>query len=180
VTDPTPERETLPVIRERRMLDLLDAHYRGEFAGAARWAKAEHVTLVVENGYRISDFMAMDMWYSNGYALHGHEVKVSRSDWLAELRQPEKADAFMRYCDRWWLVVSDESIVRDDLPKGWGLMVKHGDRLAVLRNARKLRPEPLPKSLTAGLLRANRKLARVTDVADQEPACVAETTEGHR
>jgi len=32
----------------------------------------------------------MDLWPSGGLEIHGHEVKVSRSDWLRELKEPEK------------------------------------------------------------------------------------------
>lgn len=60
----------------------------------------------------------------------GFEVKVSRSDWLSELKKPEKADSLARYCDRWYLVISDPKIVKDgELPPTWGLLCRKGDRL---------------------------------------------------
>lgn len=60
----------------------------------------------------------------SGRQLIGHEIKVSRSDWIAELgRKNGKADAWADQCHQWWLVVSDPGIVRDgELPNGWGLM----------------------------------------------------------
>ncbi|AMT70494.1 hypothetical protein [Mycobacteroides immunogenum] len=60
---------------------------------------------------------------SSGRILVGHELKVSRSDWLNELNKPGKADQWADQCHTWWLVVSDLSIVQDgELPPGWGLM----------------------------------------------------------
>jgi len=61
---------------------------------------------------------------TSGRQLIGHEIKVSRSDWVAELgRKNGKADAWADQCHQWWLVVSDPGIVRDgELPDGWGLM----------------------------------------------------------
>lgn len=60
---------------------------------------------------------------SSGRILVGHELKVSRADWLNELNKPGKADPWFDQCHQWWLVVNDPNIVRDgELPPGWGLM----------------------------------------------------------
>ncbi|MFA4080507.1 hypothetical protein ONA92_02175 [Mycobacteroides salmoniphilum] len=60
---------------------------------------------------------------SSGRLLAGHELKISRADWLNELNKPGKADQWADQCHAWWLVVSDPSIVQDgELPPGWGLM----------------------------------------------------------
>jgi hypothetical protein len=166
---PVPSRPESPAVSvessekwtERRMLDLLNERYSQMVGNGPRYARAEHVKS--EAGFdasRIADFIAMDMWPSKGLALHGHEVKVSRSDWLCELRDPSKAEAFRPYMDYWWLVVSDRGIVRDDLPAGWGLMAVSGDRLRVVRPAPRQDPAPLPKSMLACLLRATTKTAQ--------------------
>ena len=146
---------------ERMMLDLLNDRYSQAVGNGPRYARAEHVKS--EAGFdasRIADFIAMDMWPSKGLALHGHEVKVSRSDWLCELRDPSKAEAFRPYMDYWWLVVSDKTIVRDDLPEGWGLMAVSNGRLRIVKSAQRQTPEPMPKSLLACLLRATTKTAK--------------------
>lgn len=60
---------------------------------------------------------------TSGRLLVGHEIKVSRADWLNELSHPGKSDAWADQCHEWWLVVPDPSIVHDgELPAGWGLM----------------------------------------------------------
>ena len=153
-----PERHT-----ERTMLDRLNARY-GKFNGnGIRYARAEHVKVAAGfNAARICDYMAIDLWsgYGKDPELHGHEVKVSRADWLTELRDPSKAESFARYCDYWWLVVSDRNIVRDDLPEGWGLMVASGLGLrAVVKPVRLDEPEPMPRQLQATYSRSVTKTA---------------------
>lgn len=146
-------------LTERDMLDRLNVRY-GKFNGnGIRYTRAEHVK--VSAGFdarRICDYMAIDLWAGYGVdagpKLHGHEVKVSRSDWLTELRDPEKAEAFAQYCDYWWLAVSDKSIVRDELPQGWGLMVAHGSSMRVVVAAERREPTPMPRHLQGTLTRA--------------------------
>jgi hypothetical protein len=156
--NPAPDKFT-----ERDMLDLLLDRYMTRRPGtyADRWVRAEHVRSKLE-GYqtkRIADFIAADKYLST-VALHGHEVKVSRSDWLTELRDPDKAEAFKRYMHHWWLVVPSRDIVKPgELPEGWGLMVKSGDRLRAAVPAPRLDPEPLPLELSICLMSAAQKTA---------------------
>lgn len=152
----TPTRYT-----ERDMLDALHARYSQTSQGLLRrYVCAEHVRAHCGFDSRTADFIAQDLWVHQGLQLHGHEVKVSRSDWLRELTDPHKADAIRRYCDRWWLVVPDKTIVRDDLPDGWGLLAFDStDRLRVVRRAPRLDPEPIPATFRASLMRAVSKTA---------------------
>lgn len=83
-----------------------------------RYPKDSHA-LITEvgnaTGYatnRHADAIAMSLWPSRGLEIMGFEVKVSRSDWVSELKNPAKADAIALYCDTWWLVVSDAKIVQ--------------------------------------------------------------------
>jgi hypothetical protein len=150
------------------MLDLLLQRYNTERRGtiADRWVRAEHVRSTQGLGYNfvsIADFIAIDK-YRSTQAMHGHEVKVSRADWLTELRDLSKAERVKQYCDYWWLVVSDPSIVKDgELPEGWGLMVKSGAVLRSKVKAPKLDPIPLPLDFVAGLA------AAVQRTANREP-----------
>ena len=106
---PPPSRYT-----ERDMLNALHARYSQRSQGdLARYVCAEHVRAfagvagygVTPDGdwhsrtMRTADFIAQDTWEAQGLLLHGHEVKVSRADWLTELADPSKADAIKR-CDR--------------------------------------------------------------------------------
>lgn len=144
---------------ERSMLDRLNVRYGTTNGNGFRYARAEHVKLTAGfDSRRICDYMAMDLYpgygVRRGPKLHGHEVKVSRADWLSELKDPTKAQAFARYCDYWWLVVAAPGIVHDrELPAGWGLMVAHGRTMRVQVEAPRLEPEPLPRDLQATFAR---------------------------
>ena len=74
--------------------------------------------------------------------------------------QPEKAAEFTPYMTFWWLVVSDKALVKPgELPDGWGLMAPRGGQLAVVTKAARRKPEPLPRTMLASLLRAVMKTA---------------------
>lgn len=103
---------------------------------------------------RWADALVMNLWPSRGLELHGYEVKVSRSDWLKELREPSKAEAIARYCDRWWIAVGDASIAKtDELPRGWGLLVPKADGLRVAKQASLLKPKPVTREFLAAIFR---------------------------
>lgn len=126
---------------------------------ADRFGKHSAVFYEVGNGTgsrcsRHADVVAMGLWPSRGLWLEGIEIKVSRSDWLSELRSPEKADAVAKFCDFWWLAVGDPSIVQEgELPERWGLLVLDGTKLRMVKQAPKLEPEPLSREFVAALLR---------------------------
>lgn len=161
---PEPFRHT-----EASVLDCLRQRYSESHGNGDRWAFATHVKS--HAGFygagsnwaypRIADAIAMDLWPSKGLEIHGHEVKVSRSDWLTELKAPEKCEPVKRYCDRWWLVVSDRAIVKaGELPTDWGLMVVSGNSTRVVVKAPRLTPEPVSREFMAPLLRAAVKTER--------------------
>lgn len=145
-----------PRVTESDVIAALHARYGQRLGNGPRYAVARGVrSHAGHSARRTADFIAMDLWPSRGLALHGHEVKVSRSDWLRELAEPEKAAEFIPYMNYWWAAVSDPAIVRDgELPDGWGLMVMRGSRLAVVRQAPRRDAEPLSPSRLGGLLRA--------------------------
>lgn len=162
--------------------------YVRPYTDARRYAVAEHVPVAgpgMDGGWslavRVADFLAQDTYSEDvlpdgrrggGYdtrggrrptgerrqILHGFEIKVSRSDWLTELRDPTKADAWRRYCDQWWLV-APRDVVRGDLPEGWGHLAPAGASLRIVTHAPLLTPEPMPVHTRAQFLRAVQKTA---------------------
>ncbi len=86
---------------------------------------------------RTADALAFNLWPSRGMELLGFELKVSRSDWLHELKDPAKADAIANYCDRWWIVVGDEKVIPDlaEVPKTWGVQIATEKGLKVAKEA---------------------------------------------
>jgi hypothetical protein len=118
------------------------------------------------NAGRTADAVAMSLWPSRGLHLHGFEVKSDRRDWIREYKNPAKAESINRYCDFWWLVVSDRALVKEgELPETWGLLaLKQGgvdkatggarpEELVVVRQAPKLQPTGIDRSFLACLLR---------------------------
>jgi len=116
-----------------------------------------------QNVTRTADAMAMSLWPSRGIELIGFELKVSRSDWLHELKDPAKAEEMVKFCDRWYLVVSEDNIVQgDELPPTWGLMIATGRGIKVKVEAPTLKPMPLDRLFLASIFRniCDRMIAR--------------------
>jgi hypothetical protein len=153
---------------EREMLDLLHARFgfvsHNGGVPKPRYVKAEHVRSQTGFDRRTADFVAVDTWASGKCATHGVEVKVSRSDWLRELKDPGKSAACMNWCTHWWLAVPDPTIVRDgELPPGWGLLAVRkwcdGLRLVQVIPAPRRAVPPIPPESMASLLYAVAKTA---------------------
>lgn len=168
------------------MLDLLLARYNSERRGtlADRYVRAEHVRSTQYIGRQfisVADFVAIDK-YATTQALIGHEVKVSRADWLTELRDLSKAERIKQFCNHWYLVVSDAAIVKDgELPVGWGLMVLAGSKLRVKVKAPVLNPLPLTLDFTAGLAAAVQRTAMREPLRrDARTIGMWDTTNGYR
>lgn len=100
------------------------------------------------------DFVSVGMWPSRGCLFEGYETKVSRSDWLGELKEPEKAEEIARYMDRFWLVIGDDSVIRDgEVPPLWGILRAEKRSLVCDREASPLSPDGRPPEFVAALLR---------------------------
>jgi len=120
-----------------------------------RYALFEEVHDTTGYGHRRScDAIVVDLWPSGDWEVHGFELKTSRADWLHELRDPDKADTFKSFCDRWWLVAANQKVVTvEELPEGWGYLWARKDKLVVKRGAPKLEPQPIDRPFLAALLR---------------------------
>lgn len=111
--------------------------------------------------HRWADALVMGLWPSRGLGLTGIEVKVSRTDWLRELKDPAKAETIARFCDHWFVAVGNEDIVRDgELPENWGLLVPANTkaRIAVKKAAGVLSPQPVTRDFLAAILRQASRL----------------------
>jgi hypothetical protein len=120
------------------------------------WAVFSQVCEAGAGGRRYMDAIACNLFPSRGLEIHGFEIKVSRADWIREKRCPEKADELARYCDRWWIVVPDKTIVdlKDgELPDAWGLLAVSGKSLRQIVKAPPLETVPLTRGLMATIFR---------------------------
>jgi len=102
------------------------------------------------------DAVAVGVWKSVGRNISGFEFKASRSDWLREVKQVNKADPFIAVCDYFYLVTTDASIAKiEEVPACWGWLSCTPNGLRTQRPATKLPQdkETLPWAFTVGLLR---------------------------
>jgi len=101
------------------------------------------------------DFLAINTFKGRGMTLIGHEVKVSLSDWKAEVAQPEKAERFARYCRRWYVAVPAAlaAKIKDEVPPAWGLLsLSDKGRWTDMVKAPSRKPEPVPEWWWVGWL----------------------------
>lgn len=105
------------------------------------------------NQRRWADAVAMNMYPSRGLEIHGFEIKVSRSDWLRELKQPEKSSTVQQYCDRWWIVAPKDIIKPGELPPTWGHYDVTPGGIRQIVAAPKLDAIPTTRTFMAAMMR---------------------------
>lgn len=122
------------------------------------WCMAFEIQIPGRNdALQFADAIAFDTRKGAGMAVHGFELKVSRSDWLTEVKDPSKAAAARALCDYWWVVIGDPNIaVGAEVPPGVGLLAP--DIFGVLRvltpaAVQKRRHDGLDRPFVAALLR---------------------------
>lgn len=107
---------------------------------------------------RSIDAVTMSLWPSLGLELSGMEIKVSRSDWLRELKEPAKASATFEYFDRWYLVAPRHVAKMDEIPGPWGWMAPEDDKLVTLKKAPlNADVKPVDRKFLAAMLRCQTK-----------------------
>lgn len=107
------------------------------------------------NVKRHADAVALGIWPSHGYEIHGYELKASRGDVQKELRDPSKADAVGKFCDYWWLAITDEAIIDGlTIPPTWGILAPKNRVLRAIRKAPKRADvTPVTRAFVAALTR---------------------------
>lgn len=130
---PLTTSQLLDLLR-RRLLDNVD---RGGFQGGLFYDEVTH-----QYTRRRADALFLGMTNSNGKMLHGYELKVSRADWLRELKDTTKSDAWADECHSWTVVTGAPGIVQEDeLPHGYGLMEARTGKAGVTRLVYKVKPK---------------------------------------
>lgn len=64
-----------------------------------------------------------------------HEIKVCRSDLLAELRNPRKTAAYAAVSGSVWWVLAAGIADPDEIPEAFGVLIAHPERLELARTA---------------------------------------------
>ena len=104
--------------------------------GGVRYVTAVQVNNGAGFAYgRTLDAVVFDTWPSKGLAVHGFEIKCSKSDLRRELQQTAKFAEFEPFLDTFSIVAPKEIIDRDIIPKRWGIYVPNDN--STLRTVRK-------------------------------------------
>lgn len=103
-----------------------------------RWAFFPE--LIIRDGMqreeRRLDVWAISLWPSDGYCRACYEIKVSRGDWLKELKQPAKRRLGVILSNEYWLATPPGLVRPEELPPEAGLMeVDKAGRCTVARQA---------------------------------------------
>ena len=107
---------------------------------------------------RSIDAVTMTLWPSLGLELAGMEIKISRSDWLRELKDPAKASATFEYFDRWYLVAPRNVAQMDEIPGPWGWLAPEDDKIITIKKAPlNENVKPVDRSFLASMLRCESK-----------------------
>lgn len=144
----------------------MEKYLADRYCDSRQWVYLTQVRNSTGGADRIADAVAFNMYHSTGYEVIGFEIKVSRSDFLSELKDMSKSNEIMEYCDKWYLVVSDPNIVQDgELPKNWGLLVLKGDKLVQKIRPVTQKPKRMPMHFIASIMR--RSADEVTRIKNQ-------------
>jgi hypothetical protein len=137
--------------------DLMLERVRRYFAAPEFVVMSEVADATGQYIRRRADAIAVSTYPSNGLEIVGIEIKITRNDWLRELRDPGKADQIRRYCDRWYLVTPLREIVKPgELPEGWGHLVnaQTSRALRAVVKAPRLSGLPIDRLFLASLIRS--------------------------
>lgn len=121
--DPPRAKKAAP-LTESQLVELLRPRYQGENGnGPAGCVVAQVRNQAGFDASRTIDALGFHFWPSRGLLIDGFECKSSRSDWVRELEDPAKADAFCRL------------VKVGEMPPEWGLLAPQGGKLRELKPA---------------------------------------------
>ena len=108
---------------------------------------------------RRADAVVMNLWPSKSHQLHVMEVKVSRGDFMNEMKDLTKWEAIGQYANFFWLCVPVGLVSVDEVPAAWGLMELTKGGLRIKKQApANTAPKPITRGFAASLLRSGESL----------------------
>ena len=81
------------------------------------------------------DAWAFHLWPTGGYQPTGFEIKVSRSDFLRDLKKPAKRSRYLELCQFFYYVVPSGLVKASEVPADAGLLGATLSRLTVMKPA---------------------------------------------
>lgn len=92
------------------------------------WAFFEELRIGTGYGHSSEqriDAFAIALWPSKGWQTHSYEIKMSRADFLKELKKPLKRRPALRYSNLFWFVTPEGLVCPEEIPIEAGLMEMH-------------------------------------------------------
>lgn len=111
------------------ILEVLDEwHRHPTFGYGHQWAFFPELAISTGSADRRIDAWAMNLWRSGHYQRVSYEIKVSRSDFLHELKQPAKRRFALHMSNEYYFVTPPGLVKPDELPIEAGLKEVSYDR----------------------------------------------------
>jgi hypothetical protein len=106
---------------------------------------------------RFIDAIVASVFPSRGLWLAGVEIKVTKTDWRSELRDPDKSACIMRFCRYWYMACPVGIIPIGEVPEAWGLVEVRADGATIVKKAERLESETPDMGFVCSVLRAASK-----------------------
>ena len=112
------------------ILYLLLKRHNGDNQGRREWACFPEFMISPSSPYgqlsdmseRRIDLFAMNMFRCKKFIRIAYEIKVSRADFFSEIKNPQKREPIMRFCNQFWFATPKGLISPTEVPQGIGLM----------------------------------------------------------
>lgn len=145
------EKKIKKLLNTQELIERLGKHFPSPTYGFITQVRSS----TGSNACRTADAMAMSLWPSRGLHILGFEVKMSRNDWLNEIKDPSKAEEIAKFCHEWYIVINDPDFIKEgELPTNWGLIIPSGSGMKTVKKAVYNQHAVLPDyNMLAGIFR---------------------------
>jgi hypothetical protein len=150
-------------LKAEEIVDLIRKKYPSIKKGYNPHVVLEQVPDGTTNQNRWVDVAVFSMWESlGGLTRSAFEIKVTREDFLNELRNPEKHQWCKECFHEFWFVAPKDVINIDELPSGSGWMypTHEGNKLMIARQAPRNDNPRLDDQLLSAFMRAAGKVQK--------------------
>ena len=149
------------------VITALRRHYGSERdVLVPEWALLDEFQLGTGPSLPRIDLFAVRAWRGKrGHERHAIEVKVSRSDFLSELKKPSKRRDFVRHSHRFYFATPAKLVKPEEIPPECGLLEIHGTRVhRKIAAPHRSKPAALPEgALAEAMRRASRAEGRIAN-----------------
>lgn len=151
-----------PRLTANDVLDALEARHAAATNGVIEWAFAREVPTSTGGHRNRIDALAMNCYQSKRYTVVAYEVKVSRADFLQELRKPHKSSDARALSHEFVFAVPKGMVDREEVPSFAGLVEVSATGRCVMRvRPPKTERDEWPATFLASVLRSAQRTALV-------------------